>query len=61
MDILTWLTEDWADIATVVSSLIASASVITALTPTPKDDNILKKIKEFLNVIALNVGGAKPK
>lgn len=61
MDILTWLTENWADIATVVSSLIASASVITALTPTPKDDNILKKIKEFLNVIALNVGGAKPK
>ena len=43
------------DVAIVVSSLIGLASVIVKLTPTPKDDAILGKIKKFIGkYIALN-------
>jgi hypothetical protein len=61
MDILNWLTENWIGVVASITGVISAASAITALTPTPKDDNFLKKVKEFLNVVALNVGGAKPK
>ena len=37
----------------------AAASVITALTPTPKDDTILAKIYKVIETIALVVGKAK--
>lgn len=61
MDIITWIQENVVGITLVVTSVITAASAITALTPTPKDDNFVKKVKKFFNVIALNVGGAKPK
>lgn len=37
----------------------AAASVITALTPTPKDDNVLRKLYKVIETIALVVGKAK--
>jgi len=61
MEILTWIQENIQGILLTITSIVTAASAVTALTPTPKDDNLIKKIKEFLQVIALNVGGAKPK
>ena len=44
----------------VISYVIAGSSLIVAVTPTPKDDAILAKIKGFFAVIGLSsVGGAK--
>lgn len=40
-------------------SLVAAASAITALTPTPRDDNIVGRIYRVLEWLALNVGRAK--
>lgn len=37
----------------------ATASVITALTPTPKDDALVSKFYKVLETIALVVGKAK--
>ena len=37
----------------------AAASVITALTPTPKDDVLVSKFYKILETIALVVGKAK--
>jgi hypothetical protein len=37
----------------------AAASVITALTPTPKDDAVLRKIYKVIETLALVVGKAK--
>ena len=37
----------------------AIASVIAAITPTPKDDELVAKAYKFLDVIALNIGKAK--
>ena len=46
----------WADAAFAV---IAAASAITALTPSPADDRWVAKVRRMLEVLALNVGHAK--
>lgn len=43
-----------------VTSVVTAASAICALTPTPKDDNFIAKVRSFLNVLALNVGKVQP-
>ena len=41
--------------------IISSASLICALTPTPKDDEIIGKIYKLIDWCAINVGKAKEK
>ena len=45
----------------VIPYLVMAASLIAALTPTPKDDGWVKKIYTVLDWVALNVGKAKDK
>jgi len=45
----------------VIPYLVMAASLIAALTPTPKDDGWVKKIYMVLDWVALNVGKAKDK
>lgn len=40
-------------------ALVAAASVITAATKTPRDDELIGRIYRILEVLALNVGRAK--
>lgn len=47
------------DIIGAITSIIAGASVLSALTPTKKDDSVLNKIKSLLDIFALNIGNAK--
>lgn len=47
---------DWVEI---LSTLIALAGVITAATPSPKDNVVLGVVRRVLDIFALNVGGAK--
>ena len=47
------------DILIAITSIISGASILTALTPTKKDDSILNKIKSILDILACNVGNAK--
>lgn len=47
------------DFITALTSIVTGASVLTALTPTQKDDNIVGKVKKVLNICALNVANAK--
>lgn len=42
-----------------VTGLISAASMIAALTPTPRDDNLLRRVIQFVNLLALNFGNAK--
>ena len=37
----------------------ATASVITALTPTPKDDGLVRQFYKVIEILALVVGKAK--
>ena len=42
-------------------AIIAAASAIAALTPTPADDHFLGRAYKFLDMLALNFGYAKDK
>ena len=45
----------------IIPWLIAGASLIAALTPTPSDDKIIGKLYKVLDWFALNIGRAKEK
>ena len=47
------------DILGAITSIIAGASALSALTPTQKDDTILRKVKSCLALFALNIGNAQ--
>ena len=50
---------DFAKYVEAALAIHAAASVITALTPTPKDDAFVAKIYKIIETIALVVGKAK--
>mgnify|MGYP001164899758 FL=1 len=57
LEFLTWLVA-WIQL---IPWLVAGASLIAALTPTPVDDGLVKKAYHVLDWFALNVGKAKDK
>ena len=56
-----WILNNSDDIFNIVTAIIAAASVIAAVTPTPKDDSVLSTVKAVVNFLAINVKNAKPK
>jgi len=52
---------NWEGILLILTSAVALASAVAALTPTPKDDSIVKKVYSLIDALALNVGKAKDK
>ena len=44
----------------IITSIVSTASAIAALTPTTVDDGIIAKVRKVVDVLALNVGNAKP-
>jgi len=47
------------EILEVLTLVVALSAAIAALTPTPKDDGIVKKIRKVIDYLALNFGNAK--
>jgi|TARA_R110001592_G_C12904161_1_gene726923 hypothetical protein len=47
---------DWLGI---ITGVVCAASMICALTPTPKDDAMIGKLYKILEIAALNIGKAK--
>ena len=41
--------------------LIGALSMVAAITPTPKDDNLLADVRKILNVFAMNWGQSENK
>lgn len=60
--IVGWVTENWDEIIKVYLAIVGLASVIVKLTPTLKDDDVLKGVMRFLGkYVALNKSvGPKP-
>ena len=51
----------WINIIVWVTAIISIASVIAAITPTPKDDVWVGKLYKVIDWCALNIGKAKEK
>ena len=51
--------ETISDIANIATAVISVASIIAALTPTPKDDVWMAKVYRFIDILAVNIGKAK--
>lgn len=58
---MIWALDHIDDIFSIVAGVIAVASAIAALTPTPKDDSVIKWVRSMIDGLALNVGHAKKK
>lgn len=57
---MNWVVENWDILVGLSSAVLALATGITKLTPSPKDDEIVKKIVGFFSVVEhLDVGGFK--
>lgn len=42
-----------------LTAIISCASILCAVTPTPKDNAILNMVYKFVEMLALNIGKAK--
>jgi hypothetical protein len=59
---IAWVKANWESIASAIAYIIAIASIIVKLTPTLKDDNVLKGIIKFIGkYIALEKYGTDGK
>ena len=45
---MTWILENLATITAIATAAMTLASLIVGLTPTPKDDAVLKTVRQFL-------------
>lgn len=50
---MEWIMEHWKDILAIIGAAVTLATLITAITPTQKDDAILAKIIKILSAIGL--------
>ena len=60
-EIISYLVSNVDNIVAALTAIVAAASAVAALTPTPKDDSIVAKAYKVLDWVALNVGKAKDK
>lgn len=58
-EIITYVITNAEVILGIASSVVAVASAVAALTPTPKDDSWVAKAYKVIDWLALNVGKAK--
>ncbi|TAH36525.1 MAG: hypothetical protein EYC62_02460 [Alphaproteobacteria bacterium] len=56
---MNWLLQNYELLLQVVTSVIAAASAISALTPTSTDNYVVDKVKSIVDVLALNIGHAR--
>ena len=43
----------------IITGVVCAASIICALTPTPKDDEWIGKLYKLIDLLAVNIGKAK--
>ena len=58
---ITWILTHQLELVHAITAVVAAASAIAALTPTPKDDTWAGKLHKIVDWLALNVGKAKDK
>jgi len=56
---INYILENKESLISIATAIVAAASAICALTPTPKDDKFVYKLYVILEWAALNIGKAK--
>jgi hypothetical protein len=56
---VAWVLENKDAVILAVTSVISAAAAIAALTPSPKDDSLVAKVRKVIDFLALNWGNAK--
>ena len=56
---INYIIENKEQLFGIATTIIAAASAIAALTPTPKDDTFVGKAYKVINWLALNIFNAK--
>ena len=49
----TWITQHYDEVLQIIGAVVALATLVVKLTPTPKDDNVLAKIINVLSALSL--------
>lgn len=57
--VINYIIDNADSILGAATAVVAAASAICAMTPTPKDDSIVAKVYKVIEWLALNVGKAK--
>jgi len=60
-EIIAYLVSNVDSIVAALTAIVAAASAVAALTPTPKDNGLVAKAYKIVDWLALNVGKAKDK
>lgn len=60
-DLISYVVGNIDTILATITAIVAAASSVAALTPTPKDDAFFGKVYKIVDWLALNVGKAKEK
>jgi len=50
---MEWITTHWKDILAIIGAVVSLATLITAITPSTKDDDLLSKIIKILSALGL--------
>jgi hypothetical protein len=56
-----WIVAHFGDVVDIASKVVAAASAVAALTPTPKDDTVLAGLRKVVDFVGFNFGFAKNK
>ena len=58
---MDWILEHKLDLLNALTAIVAAAAAVAALTPSPKDDGIVAKLRAVIDFLAFNFGFAKNK
>ena len=61
MNIINYIIYNKDTLISTLTAIVAAASAIAALTPTPADDGWAAKLYKIVDWLALNIGNAKNK
>lgn len=59
MQLILYFIDNAEVIIQALTAIVTAASLISALTPTPKDDGVVKFLAKIVDTLAINVGNAK--
>jgi hypothetical protein len=51
MQVISFITSNWGMLTSILAALLTAASLITRMTDTPKDDQVVKKIASFVSFL----------